>query len=91
MTDPKRLLEAGTDLEMRLLSSATDDAPSQGLERRVQAALGIGSIALGAGTASTTAAAAIEGDPALVFRSREVGRDRGDRYRGRGGSCRRSP
>jgi hypothetical protein len=44
-----------------------DDAPSRGLERRVQAALGIGSIALGAGTASTTAAAASKAIPLLSF------------------------
>jgi hypothetical protein len=58
MTDPKRLLEGGTELEARLLASALEDAPGRGLERRVQVAVGIGGIAMGAGTASTTAAAA---------------------------------
>jgi hypothetical protein len=63
MTDPRRLVEEGTELEMRLLASALEDAPGRGLERRVQAAVGIGSIAVGAGTASTTAAAASKAIP----------------------------
>jgi hypothetical protein len=65
MTDPKRLLEEGTELETRLLASALDDAPGRELERRVQAVVGIGGIAMGAGTASTTAAAASKAIPLL--------------------------
>jgi hypothetical protein len=58
MTDPRRLCEAGTELEARLLESAMGDAPRKGLDRKVHVALGIGGLALGAGTTSTTAAAA---------------------------------
>jgi hypothetical protein len=58
MNDPKRLLDEGTELEARLLSSAIDDAPRAGVGRRVHLALGIGGAAIGAGTATTTAAAA---------------------------------
>jgi hypothetical protein len=66
MNDPKRLLEEGSELEAQLLGSAMDDAPSRGLERRVHVALGIGGVALGAGAASTTAAAATKATPYLV-------------------------
>jgi hypothetical protein len=66
MTDPKRLLEDGTTLEASLLGSAMDDAPRKGLDRRIQAALGIGGIAITAGTASTTAAAATKAAPYLM-------------------------
>jgi hypothetical protein len=66
MTDPKRLLEEGTTLEASLLGSAMDDAPRKGLDRRIQAALGIGGIAITTGTASTTAAAATKAAPYLV-------------------------
>jgi hypothetical protein len=66
MTDPKRLLEEGTALEASILGAALDDAPRKGLDRRIHAALGIGGIAIGATTASTTAAAASKAAPALV-------------------------
>jgi hypothetical protein len=66
MTDPKRLLEEGTALEATLLGAALDDAPRKGLDRRVQAALGIGGIAISASTASTTAAAASKAAPLLL-------------------------
>jgi hypothetical protein len=66
MTDPKRWLETGTDLEARLLASALDDAPGRSLERRVQAAVGLGGIAIGAGTASTAAAATSKAAPLLM-------------------------
>jgi hypothetical protein len=66
MTDPKRMLEGGTELEARLLGSALDDAPAKGLGRRVQAALGVSGIAIGAGTATTSAAAASKAVPLLM-------------------------
>jgi hypothetical protein len=66
MTDPKRMLEGGTELEARLLGSALDDAPAKGLGLRVQAALGVSGIAIGAGTATTTAAAASKAAPLLM-------------------------
>jgi hypothetical protein len=66
MTDPKRWLEGGTDLEARLLASALDDAPERSLERRVQAAVGLGGLAIGAGTASTAAAATSKAAPLLM-------------------------
>jgi hypothetical protein len=66
MNDPKRLLEEGTELEARLLSSAIDDAPRAGLGRKVHLALGIGGAAIGTGTATTTAAAAASKVPPLL-------------------------
>jgi hypothetical protein len=64
MKDPTRLLESGTELEASLLGSAEDDAPREGLDRRVHAAIGIGGIAISASTASATAAAASHAVPA---------------------------
>jgi hypothetical protein len=66
MTDPTRLLDSGTELEATLLGSARDDAPRRGLDRRVHAAIGIGGIAVGASTASTSAAAATKVGPVLA-------------------------
>jgi hypothetical protein len=66
MTDPKRLLEEGSALEANLLGSALEDAPRKGLDRKIQAALGMGAIAISTGTASTTAAAASKAAPVLV-------------------------
>jgi hypothetical protein len=73
MKDPERLLKSGTDLEASLLGSAQRDAPREGLDRRVHAALGLGGIVgLSAGTASVTTAAtataatAAKGLPILV-------------------------
>ncbi len=42
MIEPKRLLEAeGTDIELRLLGAARDEAPSKALEARMRAGLGL--------------------------------------------------
>ncbi len=69
MTTPKRLLEAeGTDIELRLLGAARDEAPSKALEARMRAGLGLPFAAPGpvsdfppavpAPTATTTSGAA---------------------------------
>jgi hypothetical protein len=64
MKDPTRLLESGSEFEASLLASAENDAPREGLDRRVRAAIGIGGIAIGATTASVTASA--KGAPLLI-------------------------
>lgn len=66
MSDPKRLLEGGTELEMAVLGSARGDTPPRDLDRRVYAALGVGAAAVGLGMAPTTTAAAAKGAPLLL-------------------------
>jgi hypothetical protein len=61
MSDPRRLLEEGSDLEIAVLGSAHDDAAPKQLHKRLHVALGLGGAIVGAGTATTattTAAAA---------------------------------
>jgi hypothetical protein len=54
MTDPKRLLEAGTDLEVAVVAAARLDTPPDDLQRKLHVTLGVGGAALGAGAATTT-------------------------------------
>jgi hypothetical protein len=57
MTDPRRLLEEGSDLEIAVLDSARDDAAPKDVHGRVYGVLGLGT-AIGAATTTAAARAA---------------------------------
>jgi hypothetical protein len=63
MSDPRRLLDAGNDMEVALLESAHDDRPSPHARRRTIVALGLGGSIVGASAtiSSATAAASTTG------------------------------